>query len=484
MVMAYTLNGKNCPLVSKTFSYLCIAAFFLASPSTALSAETAQKRFSLTRCIEIAISNSTSARKAENTLKLQGADVLRNYGSFLPRLSTSASYSPYTLTSSYAPVYLGDPITNIKTANKSVDLTLTTSLNLFNGFKDYASLQAALKKEEAAGYSLSRALQTIAFDVTQAYYQVLLNQELLAIARENLLLAQNQMTLTERQFQIGLKSMIDRNQQQADAAESELSVIKAETSLQKSMLELVRRIQIDPLTNFSLEPLDSLNSPRSLKPDPDTLVELAYQRRSDLKGKELEVKASKWQITMAKAAFYPHLDVTFNVSSGGTEYLNQSIVDSPYPTYPPLSDQIANSIGYSVVLNLSWTIFDGFQTRYNVETAKINRINQQYDYDDLKNNILIDIHEAAGEYRSALMQIETAKISLKAAQSAFDGIKRKSELGAVSFIELSMARATLFTARSNLSQATYNLALQKSILDFSTGSIAIPLQPESGIPVK
>ena len=480
MVIADTLIGKNCPLVSKTFSYLCIAALFLAATSTAWSAETAQKRFSLTRCIEIAISNSTSARKAENTLKLQGADVLRNYGSFLPRLSTSASYSPYTLTRTYAPDN-SNAITNIKATNKSVDLTLTTSLNLFNGFKDYASLQAALKKEDAAGYSLSRALQTIAFDVTQAYYQILLNQELLAIARENLLLAQNQMTLTDRQFQIGLKSMIDRDQQQADAAESELSVIKAEIHLKKSMLELVRRMQIDPLTSFSLEPLDTINSPLSLKPDPDTLVKLAYQQRGDLKGKELEVKALKWQINQARAAYYPRLDLTVNVGSGGTEYLHQSIGDIPYPA---LSDQLKNSIGYSVALNLSWTIFDGFQTRYNVESAKINQINQQYDYEDLKNNILIDLHEAAGEYRSALMQIETAKISLKAAQSAFDGINRKSELGAVSFIELSMARATLFTARSNLSQATYNLALQKSILDFSTGSIAVPLQPESGIPVK
>ena len=468
-------------MVSRIFSYICIVAIFLALPSTGRSNERAEKRFSLSRCIEIALRNSTSARKAENTLKLQGVDVLRNYGNFLPRLSTSVSYSPYTLSRAYAPDIPGTAITNIKTETKSVDLTLTTSLNLFNGFKDYASLQAALKKENAAEYSLSRALQTIAFDVTQAYYQVLLNQELFAIARENLLLAQDQLTLTDRQFQIGLKSMVDRDQQQADAAESQLSVIKAETRMQKSKLELVRRMQIDPLTTFSLEPLDSLNSSLSRSPDPDTLVELAYQKRSDLKGKELEVKASKWQVTQAKAALYPHLDVTFNFGSGGTEYLHQSVEDLPYP---PLSDQLSNSIGYSVALNLGWTIFDGFQTRYNIEVAKINRINLQYDYEDLKNNILIDLHEAAGEYKSALMQIETAKISLKAAKSAFDGIKRKSELGAVSFIELSAARATLFTARSNLSQATYNFALQKSVLDFSTGNIAIPSQPESGIPVK
>ena len=470
-------------MASRTYLYLCIVALFIALPSTGRSVENAEKRFSLSHCIEVAIRNSTSARKAENTLKLQGADVLRNYGNFLPRLSTSASYSPYALNRNYAPDFSGSAITNIKTKSKSVDLTVTTSLNLFNGFRDYASLQAALKKENAAEYTLSRALQTIAFDVTQAYYQVLLNQELLAIARENLLLAQDQLTLTNRQFQIGLKSMVDRDQQQADAAESGLSVIKAETRMQKSMFELVRRMQIDPLTKFSLEPIttEDINSPLSLQPDPNSLVLIAYQKRGDLKGKELEAKASKWQVTQARSAYYPQLDVNFNIGTAGTRYLHQSIGDL---SYPPLSDQLSNSIGYSVALNLSWTIFDGFQTHYNVVAAKIDQINQQYDYEDLKNNILIDLHEAAGEYNSALMQIKTANVSLKAAKTAFDGVKRKYELGAANFIELSSARIALFNARSNLSQATYNLALQKSVLDFSTGNIAIPSQQESGIPFK
>lgn len=457
-------------MLSRIFSSLCITLLFFASPSIGRSSENAEKKFSLSRCIEIALANSTSARKAENTLKLQGDDVLRNYGNFLPRLSTSASYSPYTLSRTYTPA--GTAITNDKTKSRSVDLTVTTSLNLFNGFSDYASLQAALNKEDAAEYTLSRALQAIAFDVTQAYYQILLNQELLAIARENLLLAQNQLTLTDRQFQIGLKSMVDRDQQQADVAESSLAVIKAETRMQKSLLEMVRRIQIDPLTKFSLEPLpESLKNPLLVKPNPDDLVALAFQQRSDLKGKAFEVKASKWQVTQSRASFYPSLDVTFNVSTGGIEYLHQSTDDL---SYPPLSDQLANTIGYSLALNLSWTIFDGFQTRYNVESAKINKINLQYDYEDLKNNILIDIYEAAGEYNSALSQIETAKISLKAASSAFDGIKRKYELGASNFIELNSARSSLFSARSNLSQAVYNLALQKSVLDFASGNTARP----------
>ena len=58
---------------------------------------------------------------------------------------------------------------------------------------------------------------------------------------------------------------------------------------------------------------------------------------------------------------------------------------------------------------------------------------------------------------------------LLAATSAFNAVQRKYELGAAGFVELSNARATLFNARSNMKQASYNLALQKALLDYTSG---------------
>ena len=444
-------------------------------PATAKSAET-ERKLSLNNCIELALKNATSAKKAAYSRKLQGADVIKSYGAFLPRISASAGYTPYALSRTYI---VTAPTETFKTTRKSVDLTLTTSLNLFNGFRDYASLQASLKKENAAEFTLARALESVVFDVTQAYFQVLLDRELLDIARENFLSAQDQLKLTDRQFKVGLKSMTDRYQQEADAEQSHLSVIKAETKMQRSMLELVRRLSLDPQINVVLAP-DSLElqTPVATKPDIDALVAVALQRRADLQGLALETKAAQWQVKAARAAWYPSVDLNLVVSSGGTEYLNHEYL------YPPLSEQVNNTVGYSVGVRLSWALFDGFQTRYAVESAKLNHLNQQLDYEDLRDNIVIDLHQAAGDYASAFTQIETAKVSFTAARAAYEAVKRKYELGSASFVELSTARATLFNAQSNLSQATYNLALQKNVLDFATGNIIIPKQSESDTTIR
>jgi outer membrane protein len=459
----------------KPLSYLFIAALFFLSPANALCKTVEEKKLSLSDCVALALENAAAAKKAHLALRLQGKDVLRSYGSFLPTITVSGTYTPYALQKSYTPSNSTD-IDRIRSESESADLAVSTSLNLFNGFRNYAALQSALEKERAAGYSLTRALQTVAFDVTQSYYQVLLDNDLLRIARENLLAARDQLTLTDRQYQIGLKSQIDLLQQQADAAASGLSLIKAENRFQRSTLELLRRLRIDPHAKLILEPVaPETRLPLPSKPDIDSLCSLALEKRSDLKSREYETDAAKWQITEARGALLPRIDLNFRVATGGTGFLRQSVNDGPEFEYPlpPLADQLDGSLGYAVSLNLSWPLFDGFRNSYAIEAAKISHLNERIDLEELKNNIVIDLRQAAGDYAAAFSEIETAEVNLKSAQSAYNGIKRKYELGAAGFTDLSAARAALFSARSSLSQASWNLALQKTVLDFTTGTLPV-----------
>jgi len=131
-----------------------------------------------------------------------------------------------------------------------------------------------------------------------------------------------------------------------------------------------------------------------------------------------------------------------------------------------------------VQLSLNWSIFDGFQTSYAVQAAKISHLNSMQDYDDLQRTIQIDIQQQLGDYNSARTEIITANATLKAAEAAWNAVKRKYELGAAGFIDLSAARSTLFDARSSLTRAKYNLALQKNILDYTTGSMLLPSTPQ------
>ncbi|NTU57750.1 MAG: TolC family protein [Chlorobiaceae bacterium] len=462
-------------------SFFILALLLLLPPSVTHAVEQLQKTISLRESVSIALKNATSVKKAENNQHLEGIDLLKSYGSFLPKINSSASYVPRSVIRSFSPLSTGslipvnDTTIQTRTETSSVDFGLTASLNLFNGFSDYAALRSALDMKQASGFTLQRAREAVAYDVTQSYYQVLLNMELLAIARENLLSARDILTLTDRQFNIGLKSVTDLYQQQAEVSNNELNVIHAENRLRRSKLELLRRLRIDPKTEINLEPVDA-STMASLSPDLDidSFAASSVSRRSDLKAKSLEKEAAKWDVRRAAGSRMPRLDLGFNMSTGAIDSYKMSALGQTYSyPYPSMDRQLRNGTDYSFSLNLSWTIFDGFQTRYTVETAKIARMNRQLDYEELKDGIVLDLQQVAGDYRAAFTQIESAKTNLKASESAYAGVLRKYELGASGFVELSASRAALFNARSGLTQASYNLALQKALLDFTSGTTII-----------
>ncbi|AAM72576.1 MAG TPA: TolC family protein [Chlorobaculum sp.] len=454
-----------------------IGILLLILPALTIHAESQPARtLSLHECITIALNNASDVKKAENARHLSGVDLLRRYGNFLPKVTSSASYVPRSVNrsyTSYSPLYGAgsDTAINMTSRTSTVDMSLTASLNLFNGLSDYAALQAALDRKKAAGFTLQRAKETIAYDVTQHYYQVLLDKELLDIARENLKTSRDLLTLTERQFNIGLKSITDLYQQQAEASNSNLAVINAENQLRRSKLELVRRLRIDPAEEIALEPVDTA-AIEKLSPEVDiaALSAASLQQRADLKAQGLERDAARQDVRQVAGSRLPRLDLAFTMSSGAIDSYKTTMLGQTYDyAYPSVSKQLKNGIDHAVSLNLSWTIFDGFSTRYNVESAKVVSRNRQLDYEELKDGIEIDLKQVAGDYQAAFTRIESAKKSLKASESAAQGITRKYDLGASNFVELSSARAALFSARSTLTQAIYNLALQKALLDYTSG---------------
>ncbi len=439
-----------------------------------LSAENQQQTpkdtLSLAECIGIALDRATEIKKAAYAVRLQGSDILKSYGQFLPKVSVNATYTPRSVNRSYS---TESPSVLLKTTTERLDISLSTSLNIFNGLSDYAGLQAALQRKKAAGMTLWQARQTIVYDITQAYYQVLLNRELLRIAEENLSASKELLQLTRRQYEIGLKPVTDYYQQEAETASSELSVIKAENNLRQSRIELQRRLRTDPTENIAIADIDTaaLDSLPE-KANPDSLIGQALTNRKDLESASATAEAARWEITRSRAPRYPSLDLSFNLGTDGYGYYRYNGSDLSN-TLPTLSDQLSDQISYTVALSLNWSIFDGFLTQYNVEQATINYLNQELDAGDLEQDIVLDVRLASDNYNAAQHQIDAAEQSRKAAEKAFQTIQRKYELGAATFVEVQAARAALVAARSDRTQAVYNLALQQNILDFTTGSIPV-----------
>lgn len=458
--------------------WLLIISLSVFFTSTA-TAQTAVETLSLEKAVRIAIENSVATLQAKNNYELTGAQLLQAYGQFLPSVTVAATYTPFNLNQRINPTTLPGgqvifPLFGQRTT--SIGFSLNSSLNLFNGLADQAALQNAIHAREGAGYTLRRAKQDIAFSVAQAYLQVLLNQELLRIARENLKVSQERLRQLQEQTRLGSRAIADLYQQESQKAADELAVIRAENTLRNSKLALIRQIRLDPSKDYVLEvpPVDTVQLGAEYQ-DETRLIAAAQEQRADLKAARENLEASSWQVAQARSTFFPALNLNFNLFTNGFNVFSQTIDGNtvPNPVLPVIIEQLSKQISFNIGLQLSWTLFDRFTTNLRSEQAYIAYRNQELQYEDLKIRVVTEVRQALGDYRAAVQQLESARKGLIAAQQAFETVQKRYEVGSANFVEVAAAQAALVQAQSNQAQALFNFTFQKKVLEYFLGTVDV-----------
>ncbi len=457
--------------------YLCFSsALVLAQPNSALDAV---ETLTLERAIRIAIDNAIATLQAKNQYELTGAQLLQAYGQFLPAVTISTTYTPINSNQRINPTTLPGgqvifPLFGQQTT--SIGFNLNASLNLFNGLADQAALQNAIHAREGAGYSLKRAKQDIAFSVAQGYLQVLLNQELLHIAQENLKSSQERLRQLREQARLGARTIADLYQQEAQTATDELAVIRAENTLRNSKLALIRQIRLDPAKDYKFEipPIDTALLGAEYQ-DESKLILSAQEQRADLKAAQENLTATSWSITQARSSFLPALNLNFNLFTNGFNVFRQSFDGNtiPNPVLPSVVEQLGKQISFNVGLQLSWTIFDRFTTNLRAEQSLINYRNQELQYEDLKIRVVTEVRQAIGDYKAAIKQLESSSKGLVFAKQAFETVQKRYEVGSATFVEVTTAQAALVRAQSDYAQALFNFTFQKKILEYFLGTVDV-----------
>ena len=106
--------------------------------------------------VQIALDRSVTIRRAQNNVELQVATVAAEKAAFLPNLNFSSGTSRnYGLSFDQTAGEL------VNESTDSFNMGASSSLNIFNGFADVASLAEARMNLEAQEYDYDRTRQTI-----------------------------------------------------------------------------------------------------------------------------------------------------------------------------------------------------------------------------------------------------------------------------------------------------------------------------------
>jgi len=426
---------------------------------------------SLEQCVEIAIHHATSVLQSANQYELTGAQILQGYGQFLPNLSAGGMYAYENGTTLYT--ISGQTLANQEDTNASV--TVSSTLNLFNGLSDYAGLKSTLARRDAALYSLQWAKEQVALDITQTFLQLALDEQLLDIAQKNLDASNERLKLIVGQTQVGASSLPDLYRQQAQTSSDAYSVTSYDARVKSDQILLIRKLRIDPTKNYYFQAPSSANPIKSelaSRPVQD-LIQEVIDDRADVKSSISSVQASDWNITQARSGYFPKIDLVFGRNASGTylthDYANG--VDVLNFSQPPLIDQLGSQVEYTVGLNLTWNLFDRFATHLNIEQARTSLENNKIALDDARFQVQADIRTAYVNYRSALTLLDSVQVGVRAAQKSFEAVQAMYQVGGASIVDVLTAQAALVQARSNFAQASINLILQDKSLKYAVGKL-------------
>ena len=386
----------------------------------------AQQPWSLKQCIDYAVEHNVSIKQAANTVEQNAVEVNTAKWARLPSLSGSAGqgWSWGRTQTAVKDEESGDYSTVYVNSNSNnTSMSLNASVPLFTGLElpnQYALSKLNLK---AAMADLGKAKEDLAINIASSYLQALFCQEIYQVSLGQVQLSKEQCQRIERLAELGKASQAEVAEAKARVAQDELSAVQARNDHQLALLNLSQLIELETPEGFQLEvPQVSIE----LRPlyNPDEIFQTALSEKSSIRAAQYRLEGSKYSIKLAQSGFYPRLN------------LNGSLGTSYYSTINrTFRQQMGDNFSKYVGLSLSVPLFNRFETRNRVRTARLQRENYALQLEDARKTLYKEIQQAWYNASAAESKFTSSNAAAEASAEAFRLTNEKYNNGQATAVE-------------------------------------------------
>lgn len=437
-----------------------LVAAMLVMPGVIFS----QQTLTFKEAVRIGLQNNVILNQQRNTLQQAMAQKLFRTAQLGPQVSINGGAS---INSGNNWIQSTGEVVNATVDGASASLNV--QMPIFNGLSILNTARQASSQADAQLEQVNRSMQDVINLVSIQFLQVLLDQELLKIAQENLDVQKKQLEQVLAQVELGARSPVDEYNQQAQVSNAELAVTQAEFTLANDKITLFQTILIDPTTGTILEePGWDVNAIALDNQDLTELLETAARQRSDLRQARETEEASRLAMNASKGNYLPSINAQYTY---GTRY-NQ-VRGTPHDSlYRDFNNQFfKDNLYQSLGIGITIPIFTGFQNRATYVQSRV-----QYDNNKLltkSREVIVkgDVVRAYENFESVKKGYSASLKGLEASQMAYNLELERFNLGVTSFVDFANANRTYVQAQTNMAQAKYRFLFQKILLDYALGTL-------------
>jgi len=345
------------------------------------------------------------------------------------------------------------------TADKTVDsftLGLQATWTLFDGFYRSFNSERARYDQEGNQAALIDARRQLVMSVAEAFLNAQLAQTNVDIAKADKAFYTRQLEDAQNRYDVGAGAWGDVLNIKVQMNSAETNLMLSQREFEAAVYGLAALIGLEEATfpsSLRLESLDRNFAPAGFAEDIEELIDIAQAVRPDLQQLKAGVKQAEAGTGMAKAPFYPQVQL------GGT-------VDGAREDDPGFA---GDDIGNTVYVNVVWNLFSGGGDKAKLAEAKQAKREAQYSLANAKNLIAAEVRQNIAQLKAAEEQVRLQRESVKLVEENRDLAKNEYEAGEASLVRLNEAQRDLTTTYGRLAQSLVGYHRAKERLDASIG---------------
>ncbi|WP_136482388.1 TolC family protein [Cognatitamlana onchidii] len=433
------------------FSLLCTSVIFSQEQ------EQTKLSYTLQEAIDYAIENNRNAKNASRDVEAAYKEKWETIALGLPQLNGQIDYQNFLKQQvNVIPSDFEDPdsplVPVIFGAKQNLTAAATLSQLIFDG-SYIVGLQSAKVFLEISKNAKEKTDLEVRKGTINAYGNVLLAEETVAILEENKATLQKNLDEITKIFENGLdeEESVEQIKITLSDIESALNRSKRIKDVSLQMLNMTMGLDITHPTQLldNLETLTARNVDLGLISDPYSIEDnIDYQiAENDKISKELLIKLAKSKSMPSLNAF---LNGGYNSFSDDFTFLNK---DQDY-------------FGFAVFgVGMSIPILSSGGRSAATQRAKINYEKAQDDLIETEQRIRLDIATAQSDYQYSIEDYSNKKESLDLAERIEAKNQTKFFEGIASSFDLRQAQIQLYTAQQEFLQAMLDVITKKATLE-------------------
>jgi outer membrane protein len=464
------------------FKVLLILLLFIPAFSNA------QDSMTLHDLVKYAWAHNINLRQESFSLEQQKLDVIKSTAGALPSINASANQN-YNFGRTI------DPATNqfVNQQSHTNYFSLQGDIVIFNGLQRLNLIRQSRESFKAQESSIEKSKEETALSIANYYLQILQlseREKQINVQVENSGSNYNKAKIL---YEAGAITYSKCLESKAQLASDEAALIDVQNQLEKTYMDLKLILNFDitkPLyvKKIAIQKMENKYSESDLQKALSNRVDSmpAVQQAVNLKN------AAQFGFFAAKGNYYPRLTASGSLHSvfssayqnvlyqpDGYQIIGILNLDTgqkvygpkikSFTSFVPFDEQLRNNFGQSIGFSLVIPVFNGYQSRYNVQYAKINLKYYEANLEDSRNKTKNDIYQSFSNMKLAEKKLNATQLKMDAQQEIFNQANAAYLQGTISYFDFNTQKAQFNSTQIELLEAKYEYIFQTKIFEYYLG---------------